>query len=170
MLRFIDGDRTALDLLYLRYREPVASYLTRIVGRGNGEDLSQATFLSLVRARGRYQRGARFRPWLYAIATNAARDFLRRRRMEQLASKREMAREEPIGAPEADPGMERAVHRALQQLPESQRLAIVMHRFQNLSFAEIAQALELSESAVKVRAHRGYEKLRELLRDLWEGP
>ncbi|HEX4802865.1 MAG TPA: sigma-70 region 4 domain-containing protein, partial [Myxococcaceae bacterium] len=74
------------------------------------------------------------------------------------------------GAPDADPGMERAVHRALEQLPESQRLAIVMHRFQNLSFAEIAQALELSESAVKVRAHRGYEKLRALLRDLWEGP
>ena len=45
-----------------------------------------------------------------------------------------------------------------------------MHRFQNLSFAEIAKALEFSESAVKVRAHRGYEKLRKLLRDLWEGP
>ncbi len=170
MLRFIDGDRMALDVLYQRYREPIASYLTRIVGRSTGEDLSQATFLSLVRGRGRYQRSARFRPWLYAIATNAARDFLRRRRIEQLTSKREMVREEAVGPPDADPGMERAVHRALEQLPESQRLAIVMHRFQNLSFAEIAQALELSESAVKVRAHRGYEKLRELLRDLWEGP
>jgi RNA polymerase sigma-70 factor (ECF subfamily) len=54
------------------------------------------------------------------------------------------------------------------QLPENQRLAIVMHRFQNLSFAEIAEALDLSESAVKVRAHRGYERLRALLRGLWE--
>ncbi len=171
MLRFVDGDRGSFEILYQRYRGPIASYLSRIVGRGTGEDLLQATFLSVVRARGRYQRTARFRPWLYAIATNAARDFLRHLRLEQqLTSRSEMAGDEAAaGAPELDPGMERAVRRALAQLPEGQRLAIVMHRFENLSFAEIAQALELSESAVKVRAHRGYERLRELLRDLWEG-
>ena len=86
MLRFIDGDRGAFDVLYQRYREPIAAYLTRIVGRGSAEDLLQVTFLSLVRARGRYQRNARFRPWLYAIATNAARDYLRRRRTEQVST------------------------------------------------------------------------------------
>lgn len=167
MLRFIDGDRGAFDVLYQRYREPIAAYLTRIVGRSNAEDLLQATFLSLLRARGRYQRDARFRPWLYAIATNAARDHLRRRHTEQVSTLDSPA-DQRVDPPAVDPGMERAVRRALAQLPENQRLAIVMHRFENLSFAEIAQVLELSESAVKVRAHRGYQVLRVLLRDLWQ--
>lgn len=170
MLRFIDGDRAAFDVLYRRYREPVAAYLTRLVGRSSAEDLLQATFLSLVRARGRYQRSARFRPWVYAIATNAARDFLRRRRLEHRTAQGDDARDESLAPPDADPGMERAVRRALEQLPENQRLVITMHRFQHLPFAEIAAALELSESAVKVRAHRGYQALRALLREVWEAP
>jgi RNA polymerase sigma factor (sigma-70 family) len=169
MVRFVEGDRGAFEVLFQRYRQPVHGYLARIVGKRTGEDLLQVTFLSVIRARGRFDRAARFKPWLYAIATNAARDFLRRGRAEQLTSHGELpGAEDTADVPDPDPAMERALHRALQQLPESQRLPIVMHRFQNLSFAEIAQALDASESAVKVRAHRGYEKLRELLRDLWE--
>jgi RNA polymerase sigma-70 factor (ECF subfamily) len=169
MLRFVEGDRGAFEILFQRYQGPVYGYLARIVGKGAGEDLVQASFLSVVRARGRFDRAARFKPWLYAIATNAARDYLRRGRVEQLTSQGESAgAEEATDPPDVDPGRERAIQRALLQLPENQRLAIVMHRFQNLSFAEIAEALDLSESAVKVRAHRGYERLRALLRGLWE--
>jgi len=169
MVRFVDGDRGAFETLFERYREPVYAYLSRIVDKRTSEDLLQTTFLSVIRARGRFDRGARFRPWLYAIATNAARDFLRRHRAEQLTPESELsAHEQATGAPEFDPGLQKAVARALHQLPESQRLAIVMHRFQNLTFAEIAEALDLTESAVKVRAHRGYQRLRELLKELWE--
>jgi len=169
MVRFVDGDRGAFEALFERYREPVYAYLSRIVDKRTSEDLLQTTFLSVIRARGRFDRGARFKPWLYAIATNAARDFLRRHRAEQLTAEGELsAHEEATRAPEVDPGLQKAVARALQQLPESQRLAIVMHRFQNLTFAEIAEALDLTESAVKVRAHRGYQRLRELLKKLWE--
>jgi RNA polymerase sigma-70 factor, ECF subfamily len=169
MVRFVDGDRGAFEALFERYREPVYAYLARIVDRRTSEDLLQTTFLSVIRARGRFDREARFKPWLYAIATNAARDFLRRHRAERLTSEAEPpAHEESTSTPEVDPGLEKAVERALRQLPESQRLAIVMHRFQNLTFAEIAESLDLTESAVKVRAHRGYQRLRELLRELWE--
>ncbi len=169
MVRFVEGDRVAFEVLFQRYREPVYAYLTRIVGGRTSEDLLQATFLSVIRARGRFDRAARFRPWLFAIATNAARDFLRRGRVEQLTPDGELPPvEQSSGAPDRDLAMEKAIHRALEQLPENQRLAIVMHRFQNLSFAEIAEALDLSESAVKVRAHRGYKRLRQLLRNLWE--
>ena len=169
MVRFVDGDRGAFEALFERYREPVYAYLSRIVDKRTSEDLLQTTFLSVIRARGRFDRGARFKPWLYAIATNAARDFLRRHRAEQLTAEGELsAHEEATGAPEVDPGLQKAVERALRQLPEGQRLAIVMHRFQNLTFAEIAEALDLTESAVKVRAHRGYQRLRESLKELWE--
>jgi len=169
MLRFVEGDRGAFEILFQRYRDPVYGYLARIVGRASAEDLLQVSFLSVVRSRGRFDRDARFKPWLYAIATNAARDHLRRGRVEQLSSPgASSGADEAVDPPNVDPGRERAIRRALMQLPENQRLAIVMHRFQDLSFAEIAEALDLSESAAKVRAHRGYEKLRELLRGLWE--
>jgi len=170
MARFCEGERRAFEKLFERYRRPIRTYLSRLVGVGSAEDLAQATFLSVVRARGRFDRNARFRPWLYTIATNAARDHLRRHR-ENVTGDGQLPSEisDPGGGPASrDEGMERAVQRALGQLPEGQRLAIVMHRFQNFSFAEIAQALDLSESAVKVRAHRGYKRLRELLEGIWK--
>lgn len=171
MTRFCQGDARAFELLFSRYHRAVHAYLFRMLGnRSAAEDLAQATFLSLVRARGRFIQGNRFRPWIYAIATNAARDWMRRRRPEDLTEEGEL----PAGAvadtaAPRDLGLERRVHQALGQLPEAQREAIIMHRFEGLSFAEIAEALGLTESAVKVRAHRGYERLRELLADLKEG-
>ncbi len=170
MQRFMRGEQQAFDTLFARYARPVHAFLQRMVTNpALAEDLTQTTFLSVVRGRGRFQEGARFRPWLYAIATNAARDHLRRRRPEELTPEGELPKD--AAAEDAGPrdfGMEKAVQSALQQLPESQRTAILMHRFQNLSFSEIAVALDLTESAVKVRAHRGYERLRELLKGLKE--
>lgn len=170
MERFQKGDAAAFDALFARYARPMHAYLWRLTGdRASVEDLVQATFLSLVRARNRYRGGARFRPWLYAIATNAARDHHRRRRGDPLAGSGELpqalATEEP---PLEDAGLRAAVRRALAQLPENQRLAVVLLRFEELSVAEIAELLETSEGAVKLRAHRGYERLRELLQSLWE--
>lgn len=168
MARFCDGDLRAFEALFQRYGQVIRAYLAHLVGAVQADDLSQATFLSVVRARGRFDRKARFKPWLYAIATNAARDYLRRRR-EELTDAGELSEVADQGGREArDESLEKAVQNALAQLPENQRVAIVMHRFQNFSFAEVAQALDLSESAVKVRAHRGYKRLRELLRGLWD--
>lgn len=170
MASFCEGDVSAFESLFDRYRHPIHSFLTRMVGRPAAEDLSQATFLSVVRARGRFRKDARFRPWLYAIAANAARDYHRRSKGEQLTAQGELPNlaSEP-GDAESDPGLEKAVRHALEQLPEGQRVAITLHRFQGLSFAEIAEVLDLTESAVKVRAHRGYLRLRDLLREIWEG-
>lgn len=169
MGRFCQGDAQAFDALFGRYARAIHAYLTRMVGnRSAAEDLTQATFLSLVRARGRFMEGARFRPWLYAIATNAARDHLRRKRPEDLTDEGDLPSSPGEAAPMPDPGLERTIQRALAQLPDAQREAIVLHRFEGMSFGEIAEALGVTESAVKVRAHRGYEKLRELLAHLRE--
>ena len=170
MAAFLRGEVAAFDALFRRYESRLRAYLTRMSGsRTAAEDLLQTTFLSVVRARGRFRPGAAVRPWLYAIATNAARDWLRR------SGPRTEPLDEALDAPEAvaeeagfDPGLDKAVHEALNQLPENQRLPIVMHRFQGLSFGEIAEALGLSRGAAKLRAHRGYERLRELLAPLKE--
>lgn len=166
MRRFCQGDAAAFNALFDRYSRPIHAYLVRMLSSpSTAEDVSQATFLSLVRARGRFQAGARVRPWIYAIATNAARDFLRRRR-EEVTSDGELPITETVDGPSRDIGLERAVQTALAQLPEQQREAILLHRFEGLSFSEIAETLGVSESAVKVRAHRGYERLRVLLAQL----
>lgn len=167
MEQFCRGDEKAFDGLFDRHAPAVRGYLVRLVGSSAlADDLTQTTFLSLVRARGRFQKGARFKPWLYAIATNAARDA-KRRKTEQLSETGELPGDEGEEMAVRDTGMERQVHAALKQLPDAQREAILQHRFHGLSFAEIAQAEGVSESAVKVRAHRGYERLRDLLKGLW---
>src|SRR3954454_14039530 len=81
MEQFCRGDETAFDALYERHAPPVLAFLTRMVrDAALAEDLLQTTFLSVVRARGRYQPGTAVRAWVFAIATNAGRDALRRRR------------------------------------------------------------------------------------------
>jgi RNA polymerase sigma factor (sigma-70 family) len=168
MERFLGGDASAFEALFARHAARVHAYLRRMVGPTGADDLTQTTFLSVVRSRERFVRGARFRPWLYAIASNAARDQLRRARFEQPTedgAPLEQVAEDVL----PDPALEKAVHRALAQLPAPQREAIVLHRFQGFSFGEIAETLGLTESAVKVRAHRGYVRLRVLLAHLGEG-
>lgn len=169
MARFCEGDSAAFDALFQRYARPVHGYLARLSGSAaTADDLVQHTFLSLVRARGRFQAGSRFKPWLYAIATNAARDYQRRgKRPEELTEEGELPATLAADTPgPRDAGLERAVQTALERLPEGQRLPIIMHRFEGMGFAEIAEVLGLTESAVKVRAHRGYARLRELLAEL----
>jgi RNA polymerase sigma-70 factor (ECF subfamily) len=162
MARFIEGDPGAFEVLFQRYSQPIYGYLLRMVGTAaQAEDLTQVTFLSVLRSRDRFRPGALFRPWLYAIATNAARDQHRRRRPEDPIE--QAASETTDTLADVDPLQREAVRKALEQLPESQRVPIVLHRYEGLSFAEIAEAVGATETAVKVRAHRGYEKLRELL-------
>lgn len=164
MERFCQGEPGAFDVLFSRHAAAVRGYLWRLTGHGaTADDLTQATFLSLVRARGRFEAGKRFTPWLYAIATNAARDWRRRGKHEAVSDDGALPEESVEPAPR-DRGLERQVQQAVARLPDAMREAVVLHWFEGLSFAEIADIAGVSESAVKVRAHRGYEKLRESLK------
>jgi RNA polymerase sigma factor (sigma-70 family) len=167
MVSFQQGQSTAYDTLYARHAGAVRGYLTRLVqNAATAADLTQATFLSVFRARDRFSGSQRFKPWLYAIATNAARDWRRHARFETVSEDGATPDGVYDGPGPRDVGLERQVWRALESLPEAQREAIVLHRFQGLSFSEIAELAQVSESAVKVRAHRGYERLRELLAEV----
>lgn len=168
MDRFLDGDSHAFDALFARHARNIRSYLHRTVGSAaTADDLTQMTFVSMVRGRGRFQRGSKVKPWLYAIATNAARDWHRRSRFEAVSADGQLPDGEAEPAIHRDAGLERAVKQALAALPEAQREAIMLNRYEGLSFAEIAEHAGVTESAVKVRAHRGYERLRELLKGVW---
>ena len=168
MERFLEGDARAFDALFGRHVANLRGYLQRLSGSAAvADDLTQTTFVSMVRGRGRFQAGSKVKPWLYAIATNAARDWRRRTKFEAVSEDGTLPEGEAEPGPERDPGLEKAVKAALAQLPEAQREAIMLNRYEGLSFAEIAATAGVTESAVKVRAHRGYERLRELLKGVW---
>jgi len=168
MARFCRGDEAAFGVLYDRYAPQLEAFLRRLVrDQTLAEDLLQTTFLSFVRARGRYVSAAGLRAWIFSIAANAGRDALRRRG----------ARREDALGPEisniggavpvmSDPPMARAIDEALRQLPEEQREAVLLHKMHGLSFPEVATALGTTVGAAKVRAHRGYQRLKVLLAPL----
>ncbi len=170
MERFCQGDDAAFEVLFERHHAGVQAFLWRMVRDAPlAEDLLQATFLSVVRTRGRYERGAAVVPWLLSIAANAARDSLRRKRTReanaQSAATLELTRElQP--PPGGDPRLRDRLEAAFALLPESQREAVLLHKVHGLSFEEIAQAAGISSTAARLRAHRGYELLRTLLKDL----
>lgn len=168
MARFCRGDEAAFDVLYDRYAPQLETFLRRFVrDQTLAEDLLQTTFLSFVRARGRYVATRGLRAWIFSIAANAGRDALRRRGTR---------REDSLGAEAgdvggeqeamSDPPMARAIEEALQQLPEDQRQAVLLHKMHGLSFPEVALALGTTVGTAKVRAHRGSRRLKLLLAPL----
>lgn len=166
MTRFAQGDGPALEALYERRAGEVHGFLTRMVGdRSQAEDLLQTTFLSVVRSADRYQRGSPVMPWLLTIAGNAARDALRHRAYGVVVSDPE-APDVGVESAPSDPFARKKIEQAFAALPTPQREAVVLHKLHGWSFEQIAQRFGITSTAARIRAHRGYEKLRELLGEL----
>lgn len=165
MAAYVAGDDAAFDLLFQRYAPMLLRMMRRQLAQPeDGQELVQQTFLQLHRARLDFEPGRRLRPWLMTIAFNLKREYFRRKKRRP---------EAPLDVDPAvdDPNEHRlertqaaeGLQRALARLPEGQRVVIAMHWFDGLSFPEVAEITGLTLSAVKVRAHRGYRALRELL-------
>jgi len=167
MVAYVAGDAGAFDELFARY----APILLRVMrqqlhSQEEANDLVQQTFLQLHRARHDFRTDAKLRPWLFTIALNLKREHLRRlkRRPETeltLDGKSDPKVKGDAGRLEAA----RTLHFALEKLHPSYREVIELHWLGQLSFSEISDLLGASLSAVKVRAHRGYAALREILQD-----
>jgi RNA polymerase sigma-70 factor (ECF subfamily) len=184
MLSVKAGDDESFELLLQRYRTPLVNFLYRMVrDRGTAEDLAQEVFLRVYRARKKYEPSAKFTTWLFRIATNVALNALRDGRYRQLEVSTDEAREDdqpavsvPDGRPSAVERMmeqDRAefIRRAIQTLPEKQRAAVLLHKYHELDYDEIARILECSESALKSLLFRAYETLRVKLAPLvGQGP
>lgn len=164
------GRRDDLAALVERHHAPLLGYLYRLCGgdRSLAEDLVQDTFVRLLRSIDRYRHPAPFKPWLYAIATNQARDHFKRAEMRHTDSASdEEARWEAAGDPQAGPedraslaGDARQVAAAVAALPLHQREAILLRYAQECSLAEIAQALDVPVGTVKSRLSLGLRALR----------
>jgi RNA polymerase sigma-70 factor (ECF subfamily) len=167
MLSFREGDATAFDALFERWARPLFRYLERMVrDPGAAEELVQEAFLRVYRARERYEPDARFSTWLYRIATNLALNELRRprRRDPHESLDGPQSPELAAGLPATDEVADarRRTERlevALAELPERQRAALWLSAVEGLSYAEVADSLEVSESAVKALVHRARSSL-----------
>ena len=179
MLRVASGDDAAFDYLVEKYRRPMVSFMYRMThNQGVAEELAQEVFLRVYRSRQSYAASAKFTTWLYRIATNLAVNHARDTKHERPENTVN------IDEPDADTGLtldvadrglnaeqailrrERlaAIRRQVEALPERQRMAVMMHKYQNLDYKQIAAVLKLSESATKSLLFRAYETLRETLK------
>jgi len=169
MLRYQRGDERAFDQLVERYSPRIFALLTRFLGPVEGrEDLVQEVFMRVIRARQEYRPEARFTTWLYRIVFNlSANERERRRPTGSLDQEREDLGEtradERLAAPAHE--LERldvvsAVRAAIARLPERQRMALVLAKYEELPYDEIGRVLGTSEKAIKSMVHRARETLR----------
>lgn len=163
MRAYVAGDRMAFRELFERYAPALLRMARRDLRQPeDAHDLVQQTFLQLHRARADFREGARVRPWVFTIAMNLKRQYFRTKGRRPEAPLVLEGADDPkatTGDPET-PLIVSSVRRAVEELPAAQREVIELHWFEDLPFAEVAEVLGASQSAVKVRAHRGYQRLK----------
>jgi RNA polymerase sigma-70 factor (ECF subfamily) len=184
MLRVKAGDESAFAYLVQKYRRPMVGFLYRMCHNPTtAEELAQEVFLRVYRSRGGYEPSAKFTTWLYRIATNLAANHARDTRHERPENMLRL--DEPdqetgttpdladnsLSAEEQILRRERlaAIRRVVEALPERQRVAVIMHKYQQMDYRQIAGVLKLSESATKSLLFRAYETLREQLKPFVSG-
>ena len=170
MSAYVAGDARAFEALFGRLAPRVHGFFLRsFKDPAVADDLLQVTFMKVHRARKQFRPELAVRPWLFAVAARVRADELRRRlRLPEDADEEAIARadEQAPRDPPPDPDVRDAVRAALEALPEAQRAVIHLHRYEGMTFAEIARVLGTTPGAAKLRAFRGYETLRQKLEGL----
>ena len=180
MLELRAGNMACFDFLIQKYRKPIVNFMYRMVhNQAVAEELAQEVFLRVYRSRETYRAEARFSTWLYRIATNLGVNYARDTRHERTASTiyldevdsetgttPDVADDEPS----AEASMLRrerlnAIRQHVLALPERQRMAVLMHKYEGMDYKQIGEVLKLSESATKSLLFRAYQTLREKLKE-----
>ncbi len=179
MLRVRDGDESGFGYLIEKYRRQIVHYMFRMTGnQAIAEELAQEVFLRVYRSRASYRAEAKFSTWLYRIATNLgvnhARDHKHERAsasvyLDQPDAETGTTPDVPDARRNAEQEMLRdermaGIRAAVLALPERQREAVLMHKYQEMDYREIGAVLKLSESATKSLLFRAYQTLRERLK------
>jgi RNA polymerase sigma-70 factor (ECF subfamily) len=180
MLELRAGNMAGFDFLIQKYRKPIIHFMYRMVhNQAVAEELAQEVFLRVYRSRETYRAEARFSTWLYRIATNLGVNHARDTRHERAASTiyldevdSETGTTPDVAdtTPSAEANLLRrerlnAIRQHILALPERQRMAVLMHKYEGMDYKEIGDVLKLSESATKSLLFRAYQTLREKLKD-----
>lgn len=186
MLRVREGDEHSFGVLLERHRNSLVGFLYRMVqDRAVSEELAQEVFLRIYKSRSGYEVTAKFTTWMFRIATHAALNWLRDEKNARGAIRLDGGRVEvetgelvSRDVPDRKPTVEQRmlsdarlqeIRGAIGRLPEKQRAAVLMHKYEEMGYAQIGEVLELSESAVKSLLFRAYETLRARLAHMVTG-
>jgi RNA polymerase sigma-70 factor (ECF subfamily) len=180
MLELSAGNMVGFDFLIQKYRRPIINFMYRMVhNQAVAEELAQEVFLRVYRSRQTYRAEARFSTWLYRIATNLGVNYARDNRHERTASTIYLDEADSEtgttpdvadGTPSAEAELLRrerlnAIREHVMALPERQRSAVLMHKYEGMDYKQIGDVLKLSESATKSLLFRAYQTLREKLKE-----
>ncbi|HEY9137866.1 MAG TPA: sigma-70 family RNA polymerase sigma factor, partial [Terriglobus sp.] len=180
MLRLKAGELDCFEYLMNKYRRPIVHFMFRMVhNQAVAEEMAQEVFLRVYRARETYRAEARFTTWLYRIATNLAVNYARDTKNERTAPTIHLDEPDPETGSMHDvadvtPTVEadllrdermKAIRAHVMALPERQRMAVLMHKYQEMDYKQIGAVLKLSESATKSLLFRAYQTLRERLKE-----
>jgi RNA polymerase sigma-70 factor (ECF subfamily) len=184
MLRVRDGDTDAFRVLVERHQRAVINTIHRAIGDAwEAEDLAQRVFLQVYRSAKRYEPTAKFTTWLFTITRNTILNEHRRRSRhaaESLEALQNPADPERVGWQATDTSMpdpareaveselKEKIMEAVQELPEAQRTAVILCRYEGLSYEEIAEVLGCTVSATKSLLHRARRTLKEKLRGYYQ--
>ena len=172
MIRVQSDDAMSFSELLARNRNVVLNYLSRlVVNRAVAEELAQDVFVRVYRSRRTYEPNAKFSTWLYRITTNVALNYFRDERRAQnqvsldMLDALQLRREAQDGTPLVEHRLVRNVvvrqiRTAIRSLPPKQRAAVIMHKYDEMDYAQIARVLGCTTSAVKALMFRAYETLR----------
>ncbi|HET7103889.1 MAG TPA: sigma-70 family RNA polymerase sigma factor [Terracidiphilus sp.] len=180
MLRVAAGDESGFNYLIEKHHRAVMHFLFRMVhNQAVAEELTQEVFLRVYRSRESYRAEAKFTTWMYRIATNLAVNHARDTRHERAAQNIYLDSPDPETGTTPDvaddePTVEQrilrdermaAIRTHVMALPERQRMAVLMHKYQGMDYRQIGEVLKLSESATKSLLFRAYQTLRDRLKD-----
>jgi RNA polymerase sigma-70 factor (ECF subfamily) len=180
MLRVREGDDSGFSILIEKYRKQIVHFMFRMSrNQAVAEELAQEVFLRVYRSRQTYRAEAKFSTWLYRIATNLGVNHARDTKYERTAQNVYLDQPDPETGTSPDVAdtalsveqelvrKERmnAIRKHVMALPERQRSAVLMHKYQEMDYKEIGEVLKLSESATKSLLFRAYQTLRENLKD-----
>jgi RNA polymerase sigma-70 factor (ECF subfamily) len=180
MLRVSAGEDAGFTYLLEKYRKPIVNFMFRMVrNQAVAEELAQEVFLRVYRSRESYRAEAKFTTWLYRIATNLGVNYARDTRHERAAQNVYLDQPDPETGTTPDVADARptiefelvkdermlAIRKHVLALPERQRAAVLMHKYQGMDYKQIGEVLKLSESATKSLLFRAYQTLRERLKD-----
>ena len=172
MLRVKDGDAASVGVLLEKHRVPVTRFVYRLVQeQAVSEELAQEVFLRVYRSRSSYEPTAKFKTWLFRIASHLALNWLRDEKHErgqerlddlstdlparQITDRRPSVEQELLYEVKL-----KEIRRAVAELPDKQRAAVLMHKYEEMEYTQIAKVLGCSESAVKSLLFRAYVTLR----------
>jgi RNA polymerase sigma-70 factor (ECF subfamily) len=180
MIRVRQGDDAGFNYLISKYQRQIVHFMFRMVrNQAVAEELAQEVFLRVYRSRETYRAEARFSTWLYRIATNLGVNHARDTKHERAAQNIYLDAPDPETGSTPDvadntPTVEqdlvrderlKAIRERVMELPERQRTAVLMHKYQEMDYKQIGEVLKLSESATKSLLFRAYQSLRESLKD-----